>query len=592
MKIARIQVDNFLGAHQIDVRLTTPVTLFAGPNGAAKSSIGEAVRMAITGESVRIKLKKEYAALVTEGATAGGALLTIDDDRTYAFNVPNGKVTADDGLPTGGAVAVALNGQQFSAMTPDERRTFLFVLAGVRAKADDVRTRMLLQHKCEPAKIEATLPLLRTGFPDACEFASKEATKAKGAWRAVTGGVWGINKAEGWAAPDPDPLEGEAPTADQLAALDADIANANQHVGQVAAQVRSRNEAAAKRNALKEKAGRVQRATEALEYARKELADYEPKVVTMRQRADGGRRVGLVHDLAYALYALYDNYGSADEHTNAAQTALQNYEDEHGAINDSQGGDPDSISSLPEYERGLEVMQAAVKNCERDLADVTAAKAQFDALAAPEKEEALPDLEVLQAGLTKLKADRAALQEKINAATGHAAAVEAAKKKTEEAAKHHAEVLAWSAVADALAPDGIPGELLKEALKPVNEGLAEEATVTGWKPVCISPDMEITAAGRQYSLLSESEQWRTDAMIAVTVARLSGLKILMLDRVDVLDLPGRKKLLGWVDALVKSGDIETALLFATLKGLPANLYTSMTAHWVENGEILEMQEAA
>jgi len=589
MKIARIQVDNFLGAHHIDARLTTPVTLFAGPNGAAKSSIGEAVRMAITGETVRVKLKKEYPALVTDGATAGGALVTIDDDRTYAFNVPVGKVTADDGLPTGGAVGVALNGQQFSAMSADDRRTFLFVLAGVRAKADDVKARMLVR-KCDPAKIEATLPLLRTGFPDACDFAKKKATESKGSWRTVTGEAYGSVKAESWAASDPDELEGEAPAADDLAALDADIATANQKVGEVAAQVRARTEAANKRAALAEKAGRVPRATEALDYARTELADYEPKVVAMRERASGTGRVGLVHDMAVWI-GVQKRTGDDANNKQAAQL-LDRYTDEHGELPKAGAVDHEAVASLPEFERGLEVMQNAVKNLERDLVEVIAAQAQFDALTDPDFEEPLPDLEVLQAGLTKLKADRAALQGRISIAAGHAAAVEAAKKKTADAAKHHADVAAWTVVADALAPDGIPGELLKEALKPVNAGLMEEAGATDWKPVSISSDMDICAAGRPYTLLSESEKWRVDAMIAVVVARVSGLKILMLDRVDVLDMPGRGTLLGWVHGLVTAGHIETALLFATLKALPAKLYPTMAAHWVQNGEIVELREAA
>ncbi|WP_034300999.1 AAA family ATPase [Herbaspirillum sp. RV1423] len=592
MKLARIQIDNFLGAHRIDARLTTPVTLFAGPNGAAKSSIGEAVRMAITGETVRVKLKKEYGALVTEGAKAGGALVTVDDDRTYAFNVPGGEVKADDGLPTGGAIAVALNGQQFSTMSSDERRTFLFQLTGVKIKQDDVRERMV-KRACDLPKIEATLPLLRTGFPSACDFAKSKATEAKGAWRTITGETYGKVKAEGWAAPAPDAPEGDAPSTDELAVLDIEIANANQLVGQVSAQVRSRTEAAAKRSALAEKAGRVPRATEALEYARKELAEYEPKVVAMRERASGTARVGLLHSLAYALAGLIDlpqDIGTT-VYKNAV-AVMDEYEEEHGELPQEGTADVDAIASLPEFERGLEVMQNAVKNCEHDLADATAAKGQFDALAAPKKEEALPDLNALQANLTKLKADRTTLQSKITAASGHAAAVAAAKQKTADAAKHHADVSAWTVVADALAPDGIPGDLLKEALKPVNDGLLEEAGATDWRPVSISPEMDITAAGRPYALLSESEKWRADAMIAVTVARLSGIKILMLDRVDVLDLPSRSKLLGWVHALVISGEIETALLFATLKALPSKLPASMAAHWVQDGEIVELKEAA
>jgi hypothetical protein len=588
MKLARIQIDNFLGVHHIDARLITPVTLFAGPNGAAKSSIGEAVRMAVTGATVRVKLKNEYDQLVTDGATAGGALITIDDERTYAFNIPGGKVTADDGLPTGGAVAVALNGQQFSSMPADERRTFLYQLTGIRAKADDIKERMI-KRECDAAKIETTLPLLRTGFPDACQFAEKKATDAKGAWRGITGGVWGKNKSEGWAAPLPEDLAGYVPTGEELAQLDTDIAAANQQVGQVAAQVRAQTESAAKRAALKAKAEGVKRVTEALEHARKQLAEYEPQVIAVRERAGGTKRVGLVHDFAVFV----DNFTAENEDdAEDAAALLDRYKAEYGEIVEAGNVDQDAKNSLPEYERGLEVMQNGVRNLERDLAAAIEAKGQYDALAAPEKAEPLPDLAVLQAALKQLQEQRAAMQAKINAAVGHVAAVDAAKKKTADAAKHHADVMSWLVVAEALAPNGIPGDLLKEALLPVNKMLTEEAEAANWKNICISSDMEITAAGRAYALLSESEKWRTDAMIAVVVARLSGLKILMLDRVDVLDLPGRSALLGWIHGLVNAGDIETALLFATLKEFPRKLPSTMTAHWIEGGEVAQLKEAA
>ena len=73
MKITAIQTSSFLGARAVDVALTKPVTLFAGRNFAGKSSIQEAVRMALTGESVRVSLKKDYGALITEGADSGFA---------------------------------------------------------------------------------------------------------------------------------------------------------------------------------------------------------------------------------------------------------------------------------------------------------------------------------------------------------------------------------------------------------------------------------------------------------------------------------------------------------------------------------------
>ncbi|MGK9630576.1 hypothetical protein O6383_24315, partial [Salmonella enterica subsp. enterica] len=81
-------------------------------------------------------------------------------------------------------------------------------------------------------------------------------------------------------------------------------------------------------------------------------------------------------------------------------------------------------------------------------------------------------------------------------------------------------------IADALSPDGIPGEMLAEALGPMNARLGASAVAAGWSIPQITADMEITGDGRPYALLSESEKWRADAMIAEAVSYLSGLRLL------------------------------------------------------------------
>lgn len=67
---------------------------------------------------------------------------------------------------------------------------------------------------------------------------------------------------------------------------------------------------------------------------------------------------------------------------------------------------------------------------------------------------------------------------------------------------------------------------------------------------------------------------------------------MVLDRVDVLDLAGRDDLLYWLDGLVVSGEIETALLFATLKTLPDGLQETIGAIWIEHGTAKNTQDAS
>jgi hypothetical protein len=331
--------------------------------------------------------------------------------------------------------------------------------------------------------------------------------------------------------------------------------------------------------------------------AKVELAEYESKVEAMRQRAKGAARVGLVHDLAFALGGLINEkqpLGIDRETYQAGLKALEKYETEHGDIENASAPDDEARAALPEHEKGLTVLQNRVKNLQRDLDNAGAAQAQLDASFAVEKPEVDPQqaLAACQENLKVIKAKRDQAQVALRQAEDHARQVIEADGKTTEAAKHHAEVLAWSEIADALAPDGIPADLLAKALAPINSTLTIAAVDTGWPRVNIEADMRITAGGREYALLSESEQWRADAVIAQTVAKVSGLKLLMLDRIDVLDIPGRMTLLTWIDQLAEDGHIETALLFGTLKTMPSGLPPSINAHWIEAGTIAQLKQAA
>ena len=96
--------------------------------------------------------------------------------------------------------------------------------------------------------------------------------------------------------------------------------------------------------------------------------------------------------------------------------------------------------------------------------------------------------------------------------------------------------------------------------------------------------------GRRYSLQSESSKWRADAMLAEAISHLANLHILVLDRVDVLDLRSRVQLIKWMVSIGKS-EYETILMFATLKEPPA-LPPSIKIYWMEGGAIAEQEEAA
>lgn len=610
MKITRISAQNYLGIRAADIALDRPVQLFAGRNGAGKSSLMEAVRHALTGETVRVSLKKEYASLLTEGAESG-FVEVVSDGGAYAVALPSGKGAASGEA----ALPYLLDAQRFASLSPDERRAFLFGLMGLSSSGEAVKKR-LAGKGFDDARVALVMPLLRAGFEAASKEAQNRARDAKAAWKTVTGGeTWGKDKAAGWrpaALPDGADRAGarlENARA-KLTEADGALATAQQALGAARSAAQAREEQEQQRTQLEERAGRIERIRAKLAKDEAELADWQAKVADAKAAAGGVKKVRAVLEdavLRGLAEVAAEFLGIAEASTgivvsdsgeilewdqallNRARAHVAEYRAQSGAV---PAEDAQAAAKLAEYEKARDLMQSAVANGRRDLAAAEAAEAALQALDAAAAGGDAQNFDEL----------REDVQQKIEARDAWRADVEKYKALTEqaarhekfvtEAARHHADVLAWLEIADALSPDGIPGEMLAEALDPINQRLLRSSEASNWERVVIHTDMRVTCGLRPYALLSESEKWRADAMIAEAVSYLSGLRLLVLDRFDVLDLAGRADALEWLDALTEADEIDTALVFGTLKALPGGLPDSMQAHWIDGGVVGQMREAA
>lgn len=613
MKLTNLSVQNFLGARAVEVRLTTPVTLFAGKNGAGKSSIQEAVRMALTGEAFRVGLKKDYGALISEGQYSGFVEVGIADN-AYSVVLPSGKGAHCDAP----ALSYVLDAQRFAKLDDNERRSFLFGLMGVKLDGPAVKQR-LLGKGCVAAKVEQVAPILRAGFDAAAKEAASKARDAKASWKTATGGeTWGKDKAPKW-QPAPLPVDAEKAVAlleninVKLADADKELAAAQVALGAAEAEQRHIAKAAAERAELAEKAAKVERFSRKLNLDTAELAAWEQKVETTRAKAGAApaklRGIGnfddaLLRGLAavtadfIAITCEYDDVAWDPGLLNRAAVHLAEFRKLHGEptpAEEQAQPDREAAAKLPEYEQALALLQSSVANGKRDLEAAQQAAAKLVEL--DNQTQSGVDMETPRAKVAELTEKRNAWRADLDKYRGIADQYKRRQAAIEQAAKLHADVMDWTAIADALAPDGIPSELLAEALGPINARLEQSAADAEWPRMMIDTDMSILKRHkdrmpRPYALLSESEKWRADAMIAEAVSFLAGVKLLVLDRFDVLDLKGREDLLYWLDGMAEAGEIETALIFGTLKALPAGLPETVQAFWIEGGVVGQMREAA
>lgn len=575
MRITKLEITNFQGLRHAALDVSAPVLLVAGHNGAGKSSLLDAIAMAFNGQPRRVSLKKEMDKLVSEGAKKGEAHVTFldngGDEQSAWVMLPTGKSAP---LADSPFLPYVLDASLFAALDSKERRKVLFELSGASASPAEVGKR--LEAKGLDLKLfEKVKPLLRTGFPAAVEQAKSYASEARGAWKAITGENYGSEKAIDW-APE---LVATVVTDDQVAEagknlqqFEDDLAEAQQTLG-ASKQARSAAD------------GRTQRIAKL-----RELAELEPrrrnKLTTDEQSQDEWSEKVMAAELASS--------GSVPHQPLTCPHCQGAVDLQAGALVVHQPpekiADAEAARRLPEYREYLASAQRAVANSQRDLDECLAAGEQIKALEAESAsaptaeaiangEQAINDLrQVRDASRAKL----VALQEALEATAQREASI----KKAQAA---HQDVVAWTGMADALSPTGIPAEILADAIGPVNDTLKRLAATAGWSPVEISPEIDVTYGGRLYGLLSESERWRCDAVIALTIATMSCLRLVLLDRFDVLDLPSRGHAIALIRAVTFDREIDSVVIAGTLKEQMAKTPEWLQAVWIDKGHIADDQ---
>ncbi len=581
MKLNSLNIQNFMMLNHISVDLDTPVAFFAAKNEQGKSCVQEAVRFCLQSEAVRVDLKKEYPAMVREGAKKGSVSVVVDGEEVTR-DVATGKLTAG-AEPDLLILPFVLDAGKFSTFKDNERRSFLFNLMGVGMKPVDIQERMV-KRGCDAEKVEAVLPMLRSGFDAAAKEAGEKAKTARADWKATTGEAYGEKKADDWKAAKPEVSANEkAALTEDLQATEQDISEAQQKRGQYHAAISATETRTEKTADLKAKAEGKANADDLVKRAEKELADYDVKLNALRDKLAAA--VELAKPTTYLCPC-------CDAELTWHNGALLAYS--------SLAGDktPISAEELTELRTSVQNHESNRKTLVNQLADrkkrLREAEDAETALAALEADEAVPagtdDLQLIDNRIADLKAQERTISARLTEIIEDERKAADADRKTVAAAAHHQAAQEWADIVDALSPDGIPGQLLAEAMAPFNARLRETAQATGWAQVMVTPDMQITANGRPYRLNSESARWRIDAALTEAISHISGLRLMLLDRVDVLDVPNRIALHRWLKTIMP--EYDSIVCAMTAKEPPSGMGDGFRVFWMERGEIVTAEQKA
>lgn len=605
MKLQKLSATNFQMLSDVVLDLAArPITLIGAANEQGKTSIADAIAFAFTGTASRVQLKKDYGQLVRDGAKKGQVSIEWDGGKARV-NLPSGSHLSEGDIPK--AIEYVLQANRFSSLDPDARRTFLFNLLDAKIGSAELATRLTAK-KHDPVKIGACG--LGSGAPAAHKIAKGKASEARAAWKAVTNEAYGETKAETWTPPevafDPEDLE---LARDALSKADLEVTELNQTQGTYRAQKDALLQRERHMDGLRERTAKHDRIKEKLAVDEAGLADISIKLEQSRVAAGelpGKKAPDDLAELADIARTVLATIGTTqlvstlsgeiiawdDELVTRIQHALDEHRAAYGAGVEPSAETRDLANLVEERSRAYSVMKNSVDNDRRDLA---AAELAAIELAELQGKEVITVPLCPEADLVVARNKQVNQRNEVRRLEALESAFATRTQNINKAKAHHADAQAWEAIAADLAPDGIPGELLKEALKPFNARLRDTAMTTGWSQVHVDADMAITIEGRSYALGSVSAKWRADAVIAEAVAFLSGTKILVIDGMDVLDLNNRGIFMEWIDNRVSAGELDTVLIFATLKELPKGFPDTWALYWLDDGVLydsVQQQQAA
>lgn len=194
----RISIENFIRIPHLDLAIKRPVLLIAGGNEQGKTSVKEAIQFVLRGDNPRVKHKKDFVYLLTQGAKRGHVELTFQN-YTVRRNVRDGAATGDtDALPTDTVLMdVCIGVSSFMDMKEAERRGLLMKVMGAALTPERISAE-LRERGFTDSLIRRYEPIYKHGLAAAHDKAARIESEKVGEWRGITGEAYGEKKAETW----------------------------------------------------------------------------------------------------------------------------------------------------------------------------------------------------------------------------------------------------------------------------------------------------------------------------------------------------------------------------------------------------------
>jgi len=594
MKVQTIDIKNFLALKQVILNLQAPINIIAGANEAGKSSIRDAIQWCLTGQARGLKTHEQQAYLIREGAKAAEVTITLADGQAIVRKkTPKTPASIIGPVPDDQIMAsIICDPLTFLSLPDDKRREILFqLIPGLNPDPGKIKEIFIGQMlKAHGSVYECPDP---EGFHNLALMAASQGFKAAET-EAITRRRIAKRARDEAKVEDP---EARAIIGDREFVL-PDIKQADVEAGLSALRV--------ERDKLLQKRGKVEAQTDKVPEMEQELGALvsnpveppDPSEIDEWQSAleinrpildDLQKQVdGLASGKAPRFYP--GNCPAFSEHLEVpcpsnGQVAIKGMEAPDPAkVKKLKDDMQDQQQQVVRLETGLKEAQAKqtayadYTKKRQELADKIAKfkehREQTTATAHLDEEIALLDAR-MKVGYDLLDAVREFWRQK--------EAAEAAQAKITEAEK---EIVLYDSLAKALAPDGIPSQLIAEALEPFNKRLymASSYLFPEYEdcPLVLTQDLEVYRQS-PYACLSKSARYRAGICFQYVLATLAGARLLMIDEADILDPVNRAQLIDFLLAVRQ--DFDTILVFATSNEAQPSQVPEIQVWWLEEGKI-------
>ena len=590
-----LKITNFMGIAAAEIDFTSPLQIFAGTNEAGKSSIRDALLWGFTGQARDLKTHADQASLIREGAKLTEVSIFLTDG--HAFTRRKTAKTAAQVLgdipDIGLNPAILFDPYVILAMPQKERSELLFrVIPGLSPTEENIFLRLLRWPAVEAIQMddENTQPLetsplgiIRStakmaashGFPGAEKetvIKRREVKRVRDTYKDAT---------------DPektlaiDGKEYDIPTLN-LPAIEATLKDLQKEKDDFLRQ-KGAGEARAKRlatvQAQLEKIGTITLppADDFVRQLRQDLQDGQNAMTVIMEelkRSTVAEQFFPATCPAITLEMMAcPKAGIRVGSTPPAVGVIDSLNQNRQGLNNTLDEISDKLSAAKWQ---IEEHQAAVakkENLEAELARLQA-----------EPETSIADLDTeIAARQTRLDRGQAFRL----AIANYNIRLAQYQETTAKLAAAEQEVIIYDALAKALAPDGIPSQMIAEALDGVNELLDEAATyLFPGRYLHLTGELEIVLQNSPYVTLSKSAKYRVGVAFQYALSRLTGARVWLIDEADILDDTHQTELINFL--LAKIENFDQIIVFMTAAAPPQMKSVGVDKlqwWWLENGKV-------